>query len=401
MPGFASCLPPQSISGYSKTDILGAHFNEFVEPDYHEQTLAVFEKARMGESVTSEILAVHKEGHTYDLEVSAFPVVIEGKIVGVFGICQDITQRKARDTELLMLKRGVEASPHGIVMADARAPNLPIIYTNSSFLAMTGYSKEEILGHNCRFLQGEDTNPASIDRIRAGLRDQTEVNVVLRNHRKSGEPFWNHLRISPVLDRDGICTHFIGIQHDITRQKEQEAQIRFQARHDVLAGLLNFETFTELIGETLVKYGDQSACAVLLPVDLDGFKPINEGFGHSIGNQVLVTVAGRLGSVARHTATVARLAGDAFGVLLGGCDNREVAIELAERFLEAVAEPIDVENHRVHVSASIGIADSALPLSAPTSSYNTLTWPFARPKDRGETPGSGIAGTVWRKTAKQ
>lgn len=355
----------ERISGYSQAEIVGAHFNEFVEPNYQERTLAAFEKARRGESVAYEIKALHKAGHSYHLEISNFPVVIGGKIVGVYGVCRDITRRKERDTELRMLKRGVEASPHGIVMADARQPNLPVVYANSSFLTMTGYSEEEILGHNCRFLQNEDTDPASIDKISAGLRDQTEVDVVLQDHRKNGVPFWNHLRISPVLDRDGVCTHFIGIYEDITRQKEQEAQILFQARHDGLTGLPNLETFTELLGELLEKYGHQPGRVVVLYVDLDGFKAINEGLGHSTGNQVLVTVAGRLGSVAGQTATVARLAADEFGVLLSGSDNREMAIELAERFLEAVAEPIVVENQRVHLSASIGIADNALPLEQP------------------------------------
>ncbi|NMT65010.1 EAL domain-containing protein [Marinobacter orientalis] len=355
----------ERISGYSQADIVGAHFTEFVEPNYRERTLAAFEKARGGESVAYEIQALHKAGYCYHLEISNFPVVIEGKIVGVYGVCRDITERKERDTELRMLKRGVEASPHGIVMADARQPNLPVVYANSSFLTMTGYSEEEVLGHSCHFLQNEDTDPANIDRIRAGLRDRTEVNVVLRNYRKNGVPFWNHLRISPVLDRDGVCTHFIWIQQDITRQKEQEAQILFQARHDVLTGLPNLETFTEMLGEALEKYGDQPSRIVVLYVDLDGFKAINEGLGHSIGNQVLVTVAGRLGSVAGKTATVARVAADEFGVLLSGFDNREMATELAQRFLEAVAEPIIVENQRVHLSASIGVAGNALPLEQP------------------------------------
>lgn len=363
---FQSCnAAMERITGYSQADFVGAHFNEFVEPNYRERTLAASEKALRGESLAYEIQATHKAGHCYDLEISNFPVIIEGKIVGVYGVCRDITRRKEQDTELRMLKRGVEASPHGIVMADARRPNRPMVYANSSFLAMTGYSEEEVLGQGCHFLQGEDTDPASIDRIRVGLRDQTEIDVVLRNYRKNGEPFWNYLRISPVLDRDGICTHFIGVQQDITRQKEQEAQIRFQARHDALTGLPNLESFTELLSELLKNLAKQPGRIVLLYVDLDGFKPINEGLGHSIGNQVLVTVARRLGSVAGQTATVARLAADEFGVLLSGLNSREVAIELAERFLEAVAEPIVIENQRIHVSASIGLADNARPLEQP------------------------------------
>ncbi|WP_152207280.1 bifunctional diguanylate cyclase/phosphodiesterase [Marinobacter changyiensis] len=363
---FQSCNAAlECIAGYSQSDIVGAHFNEFVEPSYRERTLAAFKNARRGESVTYEIQATHKAGHCYHLEISNFPVVVGENIVGVYGVCRDITRRSERDTELRMLKRGVEASPHGIVMVDARQPDLPLVYVNSSFLTMTGYSEAEILGHNCRFLQGDNTDLTSIDRIRAGLRDQTEVDVVLRNYRKDGTLFWNHLLIRPVLDRDGTCTHFIGIQQDITRQKEQEAQIRFQTRHDLLTGLPNLETFTELFGEVLEKYRDQPGRVVVLHVNLDGFKPINEGFGHSIGSQVLVTVARRLGTVAGNTATVARLVGDEFGVLLGDCDGREMAVELAERFLEAVSEPIIVENQRVHLSASIGIASNARPLEQP------------------------------------
>lgn len=352
----------ERMSGYSKLDMLGKHFNVLAEADFHKQTMAAFEKAQGGEPVTYEILATHKAGRSYDLEVSNFPVVIGGETVGVFGVCQDITQRKKRDTELRILKRGIEASPNGVVMVDALMPGLPMIYANSSFLIMTGYSENEVLGQNCRILQGVETDPGSIDRIRSGLRDQTEIDVVLQNHRKDGVPFWNHLRISPIFDRNGVCTHFIGIQQDITSQKVQEAQIRFQSAHDVLTGLSNLGAFTEQLGVALERRGDHSGQVVVLYVDLDGFKPINEGLGYSIGDQVLVIVAGRLSSIAGPKATVARLAGDEFGVILSGCNSEKLAIELAERFLEAVVEPIMIENHRIHVSASIGIGDNARPL---------------------------------------
>lgn len=138
----------------------------------------------------------------------------------------DLTRANAeckRTEEMLQLKdRALAATSNGIVIADANHPNHPIIYYNSAFERITGYSQDEILGHNCRFLQGPDTDPASVEQIRHALQQKRECRVVLKNYRKDGTPFWNELAISPVQDGSGQLTHFIGVQADITERKQTD-----------------------------------------------------------------------------------------------------------------------------------------------------------------------------------
>lgn len=104
----------------------------------------------------------------------------------------------------------------GVVISDPHKPDNPIVYANPAFLAMTGYSREEIVGKNCRFLQGAETDTAAVDRIRAALNASAPVTIELLNYRKDGTAFWNHLTISPVKDASGAVRNFIAIQRDVS-----------------------------------------------------------------------------------------------------------------------------------------------------------------------------------------
>lgn len=110
-----------------------------------------------------------------------------------------------------------------MVVADARAPDLPIVLANKSFLELTGYAAEEVLGRNCRFLQGPATSPTAVAEIRAGIADEREVDVEILNYKKSGEQFWNRLHLSPVHGDDGQILYVFGSQIDITDYRRIEA----------------------------------------------------------------------------------------------------------------------------------------------------------------------------------
>lgn len=119
----------------------------------------------------------------------------------------------------------IEASPLGMILVDARLPDRPIVYVNAAFERHTGYSRDEALGKNCRFLQANDRDQPAIEVLRAALRDKVGCIATLRNYRKDGSLFWNELRISPIYGTDGSVTHFIGVQSDVTAAKQAEQQL--------------------------------------------------------------------------------------------------------------------------------------------------------------------------------
>lgn len=121
-----------------------------------------------------------------------------------------------------LMLRALSASAEGITISCPSLPDNPLIYVNEGFETLTGYTADEVLGRNCRFLQGPGTDPGACEEIRTAIRDERPCVVELLNHRKDGSAFWNRLSITPVRDTDGVVTHFIGVQSDITNRKDAE-----------------------------------------------------------------------------------------------------------------------------------------------------------------------------------
>jgi PAS domain S-box-containing protein len=118
--------------------------------------------------------------------------------------------------------RALVAAGLSFTISDPHLDDNPLVWVNPAFLTMTGYDEEEVLGRNCRFLQGFDTDPATVDIVRKGLREHRPVQVTLLNHRKDGEAFWNEVTISPIFDGLGRLTHFVGVQADVTARVDAQ-----------------------------------------------------------------------------------------------------------------------------------------------------------------------------------
>ncbi len=131
------------------------------------------------------------------------------KVIAINNITATLQAQQALD----FMKRQWEALNAGVVISDARAPDMPIIYVNPMFERMSGYSAAEIMGRNCRFLQGTDRHQPALDTIRQAIHDETNGHAILRNYRKDGSMFLNELFVSPVRDAAGVVTHFVGVQH--------------------------------------------------------------------------------------------------------------------------------------------------------------------------------------------
>jgi PAS domain S-box-containing protein len=142
--------------------------------------------------------------------------------------------------KLRLLERAVTASTNSIVISDPNLPDDPIVYVNPAFEETTGYAAEEALGHNCRFLQGEDRAQPAIAELRTAVREGRQCTTVLRNYRKDGTLFWNELSIYPVLDEERRVSNFVGVQNDITeriRTEETLAEIRLAERRRIARDL--------------------------------------------------------------------------------------------------------------------------------------------------------------------
>ena len=136
-----------------------------------------------------------------------------------------------------MKDRALAAAAEGITISDALLPDQPIIYVNEGFERLTGYSSEEIVGKNCRFLQGSQTETNTVIQIQKALNDDIPCSVEILNHKKDGTPFWNRLSITPVKNETGVTTHFIGIQSDITKRRNAEIAFEKANKHLEAANL--------------------------------------------------------------------------------------------------------------------------------------------------------------------
>jgi two-component system, cell cycle sensor histidine kinase and response regulator CckA len=169
--------------------------------------------------------------------VAKFPLRESGKrLVGC--IAWDVSERFRGESTVQLLRRAIDAVPHGILIADAHLPDLPIIYASPAFEDITGYQAADIIGTNCRFLQGPRTDPKAVEEIRRGLRDRVPVSVEMVNYRKDGSTFINALSISPVYTA-GHLTHFVGIAADVTERRQLEEQYRQSQKMEavgILAG---------------------------------------------------------------------------------------------------------------------------------------------------------------------
>ena len=197
------------------------------------------------------------------------PPLLDHCLRGAIRYQQCREQVRRGDEALHLRDRAIAAASSGILICDPHQPDCPIIYANPAFSAITGYPTEEVIGRNCRFLQGEGTDGQSVQRLQEALRHGSDCRIVLRNYRKDGSPFWNELTISPVCDSAGILTHFVGVQTDITERRHAEDALRHNVshQHTLLRDMLTSVTGGKLIlcaseedlPQPLTRFGDPIA----------------------------------------------------------------------------------------------------------------------------------------------
>lgn len=366
-----------------EAQIIGSHWKDFVPSEHHLIVDAAFQQALVGIAQRFDLEVISQQGNARQLDVSFLPTVVSGQVVGVYGLAKEMTALRQKESQLRIYQRSLEASSNGILICEAQQADYPILYVNSAFVNMTGYSLEEVKGRSCRFLQGPDTDPRQIADIQHALEQQLDITLTLRNYRKNGQAFWNNLFLSPVRSPDGQVTHFVGSINDISERRDHENALAFHATHDVLTGLGNRALFEDHLRHDVELARRHKQQLAVLFIDLDEFKPINDTLGHGIGDQVLINVARRLEQAIRPSDTLCRFGGDEFVLLLPDLDSPQQAEEIAGRLLEALALPYRIERHELHLSASIGIALNDKQLSQPEELLQQADMAMYKAKQQG------------------
>ena len=217
------------ILGYREEEILGESFAVFFTPEDRRDGLPEqeLETAIREGTASDDNWVVRRDGTRLWANGSTSALRDEGgDLRGVVKVIQDRTEARRAGEELRLRDRAIAASANGIVISDPNLPDNPVVYVNPAFERMTGYAADEVVGRNCRFLQGEDRDQPEIERLRAAIREGRSCEVVMRNYRKDGTLFFNELAVSPVFGDDGGVSRFVGIQDDVTGRMEAQEELK-------------------------------------------------------------------------------------------------------------------------------------------------------------------------------
>jgi len=241
----------------------------------------------------------------------------------------------------------------GILITDA-AGN--IVKVNDSFCRITGYEPQDVLGKNPRLFQSGRQSQAFYREMWQALDEHGYWTGELWDRRKNGELFAELLAISAVRDDEGKTQNYVGLFSDITPMKDHQQQIEHLAQHDRLTGLPNRMLLTDRLNQAMAQCQRRDRSLALVYLDLDGFKAINDTHGHVSGDKLLITVSQRMSAVLRDGDTLARIGGDEFVVVLTDLVHPSDAEPVLARLLQAAADPVQVGDALLNVSASLGVA---------------------------------------------
>lgn len=340
----------ETMLGYEKGEITGCLTRQFYtnEEDY----LAVgsaFEDISDG-VVNNELEFKCKDGaHIW---VSMRGSIFNAKKEQTLWVFVDISERKQATEKLRLLGRVFSSTQDAITITDA---NKNIIDVNPAFCKITGYSREDIIGQTHSILSsGKQSSDFYSDMWKTVIHQgywQGEV----WNRKKTGEVYAELLTISELKDCNGNITNFVGICSDITHSKQQQEALKLLAHYDALTTLPNRILFTDRFQQAVAHSKRSKSSLAVCFIDLDDFKPVNDNFGHEIGDQLLIEVAARISACLRKEDTVARLGGDEFSLLLGNIVSYEHCQQTIKRVHQSLAKPYIINGISHKVTASSGI----------------------------------------------
>ncbi|WP_081032917.1 EAL and GGDEF domain-containing protein [Pseudomonas coronafaciens] len=319
------------------------------------------ELARLRDEVTTRMFVfdcLRADGRKIPVELRVVLVWDEhGHFEGIFGVGRDISQQRRAEKDLRMAATVFEHSTSAILITD---PAGYIVQANEAFTRVSGYEVAQVLDQLPGMLTVETEQEAQMRHILKQLDGRGTWEGEIRLRRRNGEHYPAWVGITAVVDDEGDLASYVCFFTDISERKASEDRIHRLAYYDALTHLPNRTLFQDRLHSALQQAERQQAWVVLMFLDLDRFKPINDSLGHAAGDRMLQEMATRLLACVDIDDTVARMGGDEFTLLLQPAITREAAlnraIHVAERILTSLVTPFVLEGREFFVTASIGIA---------------------------------------------
>lgn len=323
------------------------HFDKLVFDDISQCNLG-FKNIKEKLQITNSFV-VQKEENKHWFE-STFYIISNEFIIHN---CINITSQKQKELQLEQSAIFFENSNEGIIITDSKGK---IISINKAFSRITGYRKDEVIGKTPSILNSGIHDKEFYENMWRSLKNNSAWQSEIWNKRKNGEIYPEWLSIAKAVNPKYNEEFYIAIFTDITSLKEADRKLHFYANHDVLTKLANRVQFESHLKSTIESSKRRNTKIALLFVDLDKFKDVNDTYGHTVGDEMLKTVARRLEQSIRKEDFIARLGGDEFVLIIKDVKDNESMLNLANKLNENIKEPIVISDKVFFMSLSIGIS---------------------------------------------
>ena len=339
------------ILGYAPGELIGKPIVTVHPPETHEFALQVVSDMVAGKRNTCPLPILRTDGRQIMVETRVEMGYWNGE-PAIFGMSQDISERLLAEERQRLATSVFDNAHEGIMITNAQGI---IIEINSTFCELTGYSREEAVGHTADLLKSGHHDTDFYKTMWATIRSVGYWRGEVWNRKKSGEIFVELLTISSVRNPSDEITHFVAIFSDITQIKQHQQHLEHLAHFDALTQLPNRILLADRLQLSMAQTEREQKMLAVCYLDLDGFKPVNDQYGHAAGDRMLIEVAQRLRQCVRAGDTVSRLGGDEFVLLFAGVGDIHECDHAVSRVLTALAAPFAISGNSIVISASIGV----------------------------------------------
>ncbi|WP_065089756.1 putative bifunctional diguanylate cyclase/phosphodiesterase [Acidihalobacter prosperus] len=342
------------ITGYTAAEVLGRNCRMLQDDTADAAVRALLRDAIEARRPATVVLQNrHKDGHHFWNEISLSPVVSdEGELTHYIGLQTDVSDRMREEIYRRQMTSVVENMQEGVVFTDA---GLRMLNVNPAFVRITGHDRDEVLGQTLELLRSDRHDQDGYGEMREALETVGCWQGELWNRRRNGEAYPGQLSISAVRNDQGTVLHYVGVFTDITALKEREMALQQAATRDFLTGLPNRFALDQRLEACLPRALRQQTLLAIGLLDLDGFKAVNDTYGHDVGDLLLRQLADRLRRVLRSSDFLARLGGDEFVLLMEDIRRWADVEQLLERIGSVFDAPFHVGQHEVDMKASLGL----------------------------------------------